>query len=88
MFQSAISCKQYEEFVAICQRSEEEALALVVRYTNTDQDLLHAVVEAIWHGGKMPHPPFGHNECELQDAIAAGKFKKVLDEGHHRIGHF
>ena len=80
MFQSAISCRDYEHFVAVCRESEEEALKLLTRYTNTDQDLLHEVVNAIHHGGIMPHIPFTHSECELQDAIASGDYTEVLKD--------
>lgn len=88
MFQSAISCRDYEKFCTVCAESEEAALQLIVKYTNTDQDLLHAVIDHIHHGGKAPEPPFGHNECELQEAIARGDYRKTMDEGHHKIGHF
>lgn len=88
MFQSAITCREFEHFVSVCKDSEEEALKLVTRYTNTDQDLLHAVIDAIHHGGKFPQTPFTHSECVLQEKIARGDYKEILDEGHHKLGHF
>ena len=88
MFQSAITCKEYKHFISVCQESEEEALKLLVRYTNTDQDFLHEVVNAIHHGGTMPRIPFDTQECELQEKIARGEYNDVLDEGHHKLGHF
>ena len=88
MFQSAITCREYNHFIEVCKESEEEALKLLVKYTNTDQEFLHDHINAIWHGGKLPKCPFNTQECELQEKIMRGDYKKVLDEGHHRTGHF
>ena len=78
MFQSAISCRDFEHFVSVCKESEEEALKILTRYTNTDQDLLREVVNAIHHGGKFPQIPFTHSECEIQDKIASGEYRDIL----------
>jgi len=88
MFQSAISCREYHNFLALCRESEMKAKEALIRYTNTDQDFLRAVIDAVWHGGKMPHTPFTEQECELQEKIAKGEYKKILDHGHHKTGHF
>ena len=88
MFQSAISCREFHTFIEVCKRSEDEARDLMVRYTNTDQDFLREVINAIHHGGKMPQTPFTEQECELQEKIARGDYREVLDSGHHITGHF
>ncbi len=88
MFQSAISCKEYEHFVQVAKESEEEAEKLLVRYTNTTQNMLQEVINHFHHGGKLPETSFAHSECELQDAIARGDYKQILDNGHHITGHF
>ena len=88
MFQSAISCKDYYYFVEVCKESEEKAIQLKCKYTNTTQDMLQETINAIWHGGQLPQLSFTELECKLQDKIARGDFKKTLDEGHHKIGHF
>ena len=88
MFQSAITSREYEHFVEVCKRSEEEARALAIKYTNTDQALLHDLIDAIWHDGGIPQTPFFHSESVLQEKISRGDYKKELDEGHHRVGHF
>ena len=85
MFQSAITCREYERFVEVARRSEEEALKLLCRYTNTDQQLLHDVLDAIRHGAKMPKAPFSPQEGNLQDAIARGDFKKTFEEAHDKM---
>ena len=84
MFQSAITCREYEHFIEVARESEEEALKLLCRYTNTDQQLLHDALDAIRHGAKLPKSPFSHQECELQDAIARGDFKKTFDDAHRK----
>jgi hypothetical protein len=88
MFQSAITCREFHHFIEVCEASEEEAKKLAIRYTNTDQDFLHEVIDAIHHGGKMPKTPFTEQECILQEKIARGDYKEILDEGHHKLGHF
>ena len=88
MFQSAISSRDYEHFVEVCKRSEEEALELKIKYTNTDQDFLQEVIDFIWHDGTGPQVPFSHKEAVLQERISHGELKEDLDEGHHRVGHF
>lgn len=85
MFQSAITCREYEHFIEVARESEEGALKLLCRYTNTDQQLLHDVLDSIRHGGEMPKSPFSHQECELQDAIARGDFKKTFKEAHDKM---
>jgi len=78
MFQSAITCKQFEDFVKLCKESKEEALKVCCQYTNTDQDLLREVIEAIHHGGKFPQTPFTHSECEVQNKIMKGYYDEIL----------
>jgi hypothetical protein len=88
MFQSAITCQEYENFLKVCKKSEEEAIKIMIRYTNTDQDFLRGVIDAIWHDGKLPDMPFMTSECELQQKIRDGSYHDVFDEGHHKLGHF
>ena len=88
MFQSAISCREYEEFVQIAKRSEEEAERVLIRYTNTTQAMLQEVINYFHHDGRLPQTSFSHSECVLQEAIRKGKYKEILDVGHHRTGHF
>jgi len=88
MFQSAITCREFHHFIEVCKESEQEAKKLAIRYTNTDQDFLHEIIDAIHHGGKMPTTPFTEQECMLQEKIARGDYKEILDEGHHKLGHF
>ena len=78
MFQSAITCREYNHFIEVCKESEEEALKLLVRYTNTDQDLLYDVIKSIHHGATMPHIPFNEQECELQEKIIRGEYNDIL----------
>ena len=84
MFQSAITCREYEHFVEVAKESEEEALKLLCRYTNTDQQFLHDVLDEIRHGGRAPKSPFSPLEGELQDAIARGDFRKTFEEAHRK----
>ena len=58
MFQSAITCRDYQKFIDVCKESREEAEKLLCRYTNTDQELLNDVILSIWEGKTMPHIPF------------------------------
>ena len=88
MFQSAISCKEYSQFVEVARVSEEEAQKILIRYTNTTQNLLQEVINHFHHGGKLPQTSFSTRECELQEAIARGEFKQIFDDGHHKTGHF
>ena len=88
MFQSAITCRDYQKFIDVCKESREEAEKLLCRYTNTDQELLNDVILSIWEGKTMPHIPFNEGECALQEAIIRGDYRDVLDQGHHITGHF
>lgn len=88
MFQSAISSRDYDHFVEVCKQSEEQAHQLKIRYTNTDQEFLQEVIDAVWHGGEFPETPFFHNETFLQEQIIQGELKETLDRGHRLTGHF
>ena len=88
MFQSAITSREYEHFVEVCKRSKEDAIDLMIKYTNTDQAFLQEVIDHIWGDGDYSSAPFSHRETLLQEQISQGKFKNVLDEGHHKVGHF
>ena len=88
MFQSNISCKDYEAFVAVAKESESEALKLIIKYTNSTQAMLQEVINYFHHGGSLPQTSFSHSECILQRAIERGDYKEVLSEGHHKLGNF
>ncbi len=80
MFQSAISCKDYNHFVQVCKESEEKAMNLMIKYTNTTQGLLQETIDAIWHGGKLPDTSFSDSECALQEKIARGEYAKIFKD--------
>ena len=84
MFQSAITSLEYDHFIEVCRESEQDARSLIVKYTNTDQELLHDVIDAIHHGGSWPHIPFNHSESVLQQKIRNGEYRDILSDPSKR----
>lgn len=65
------------EFYDIAHESEQEAVKMLPNYDRTTQWLFQDIINAIYHGGKMPQIPFDHKTCEIEDKIMSGYYKQT-----------
>jgi len=75
MFQSALTCREYQKFITIAKESRQKAIEMLVKYTYTDQMVLHDLLEAVESDSLPPNLTWNEMECRIQDDIIKGKYK-------------